>query len=158
LQFYVTTDVYFVLKTWRPFTQRQSSFPRPNKIDHFVHNDGDRKTKFLSLSLPYLYGPLPLVWRDILIFKKVVLFLPKSRPKCTNIAHNFVGKMWRDTLANHLCVIRWHFSVPPRKCHVLFEWPITPIPNFTISNISYFSVYSLKNQRFFHYCTALLFL
>jgi len=28
-------------------------FPCPNKIDRFVHNDGDRKTEVLSLSLRY---------------------------------------------------------------------------------------------------------
>ncbi len=28
-------------------------FPRPNKIDSFVHNDGDRKSELLSLSLRY---------------------------------------------------------------------------------------------------------
>jgi len=34
-------------------TQCRSSFPPPNKIDNFVHNDGDRKTKLLSPSLQY---------------------------------------------------------------------------------------------------------
>ncbi len=29
-------------------------FPRPNKIDCFVHNDGDRETELLSLSIPAL--------------------------------------------------------------------------------------------------------
>jgi len=41
------------LEAWRPFTQLRSSFPHPSKIDRFVHNDGDRKTEFLSLSLRY---------------------------------------------------------------------------------------------------------
>ncbi len=50
---FLRSEAKFV--TWRPFTHRWSSFPCPNKIDRFVHNDGDRKTKFLSLSLRYCY-------------------------------------------------------------------------------------------------------
>jgi hypothetical protein len=30
------------------FTQRWLRFPCPNKIDHFVHNNGDRKTEFFE--------------------------------------------------------------------------------------------------------------
>jgi len=36
---------------WRRFTHSLVEFPRPNKIDRFVHNDGGRKTELLSLSL-----------------------------------------------------------------------------------------------------------
>jgi len=49
---FLRSEAKFV--TWRPFTQHQSSVPRPNKIDRYVHNDGDRKTKFLGLSLRYV--------------------------------------------------------------------------------------------------------
>jgi len=38
---------------WRPFKHSLVEFPHPNKIDHFVHNDGDRESKLLSLSLRY---------------------------------------------------------------------------------------------------------
>ncbi len=33
------------------YTQCRSNFPSPNKADRFVHNDRDRKTELLSLSL-----------------------------------------------------------------------------------------------------------
>jgi len=39
---------------WRPFKHSLVEFPRPNKIDRFVHKDGDREIKLLSLSLQYL--------------------------------------------------------------------------------------------------------
>jgi len=38
---------------WRPFNTALVKFPHPVKIDRFVHNDGDRKTELLSLSLQY---------------------------------------------------------------------------------------------------------
>jgi len=36
---------------WRPFKHSLVEFPRPNKIDRFVHKDGNREIKLLSLSL-----------------------------------------------------------------------------------------------------------
>jgi len=57
LRFYVTTAVYFVLDpgrhilAWRRLYTSWVEFPRPNKIDRFVHNDRDRKSELLSLSL-----------------------------------------------------------------------------------------------------------
>jgi len=39
--------------TWCPFKHSLVKFPCPNKIDRFVHNDGDRESKLLSLSLRY---------------------------------------------------------------------------------------------------------
>ncbi len=49
--FCVTTDVYFPRDltpelAWHRFTQSLVKFPRPNKIDRFVHNDGDRKSGY----------------------------------------------------------------------------------------------------------------
>jgi len=38
---------------WHPLIRGLVEFPRSDKIDRFVHNDGDRKTEFLSLSLQY---------------------------------------------------------------------------------------------------------
>ncbi len=57
IRFCVTTDVYFVqdlgpqILAWRRLYTAWAEFPRPNKIDRFVHNDGDRKSELLSLSL-----------------------------------------------------------------------------------------------------------
>jgi len=57
LRFCVTTDVYFVqdlgrqILAWCRLYTAWVEFTRPNKIDCFIHNDGDRKSKLLSLSL-----------------------------------------------------------------------------------------------------------
>jgi len=40
---------------WRPFKHSLVEFPCPNMIDRFVHNDGDRENKLLSLSLQYFF-------------------------------------------------------------------------------------------------------
>jgi len=59
LRFCVTTDVYFVqdlgrqILAWHCLYTTWVEFPCPNKIDCFVHNDGDRTSKLLSLSLRY---------------------------------------------------------------------------------------------------------
>ncbi len=60
LVFCVTTDVYFVfylcqkILAWHCLCTATFEFPRPNKIDRFIHKNGDRKTELLSLSLCYL--------------------------------------------------------------------------------------------------------
>ncbi len=38
---------------WRPFEHSLGQVSPPNKIDRFVHNDRDRETELLSLSLRY---------------------------------------------------------------------------------------------------------
>jgi len=59
LRFCVTTGVYLVLKIWSQVGSLASvytasvEFPRPSKIERFVHNEEDRKTELLSLSLRY---------------------------------------------------------------------------------------------------------
>jgi len=59
LRFCVTTDVLFRSRSktpdlsWRCLYTAWVEFPRPNKIECFVHNDGDRTSKLLSLSLRY---------------------------------------------------------------------------------------------------------
>jgi len=59
LQFCVTTDVYFVqylgcqIFAGRRLYTAWVEFPCPNKVDHYIHNYGDRKSEWLSLSLLY---------------------------------------------------------------------------------------------------------
>jgi hypothetical protein len=43
------------LEAWHWYYTASVKFPRPDKIDRFVHNDGDRKPYFLSLSLQLLH-------------------------------------------------------------------------------------------------------
>ncbi len=66
-------------------------FPRPNKIDRFVHTDSDRKTEFLSLSLQYNYLSLLDEIRDTLcrnlpeLFCEPKLFIPGSTAKLNKL-------------------------------------------------------------------------
>jgi hypothetical protein len=55
LKFCVTTDVYLFSRSDAKLHAYTASveFPQPNKKDRFVHNDRDRKTELLSLSLRY---------------------------------------------------------------------------------------------------------
>jgi len=39
---------------WRLLITALVKFPRTDKIDRFVHNDRDRKTELLNLSLRYI--------------------------------------------------------------------------------------------------------
>ncbi len=52
-------------------------FPRPVKIDCFVHNDGDRKTELLNLSLLCLNCFRGLGPEQKTIFSFVVLLCPQ---------------------------------------------------------------------------------
>jgi len=49
---------------WCPFKHSLVKFPRPSKIDRFVHNDGDRESKLLSLSLWYY-----VLWSDVYLLR-----------------------------------------------------------------------------------------
>ncbi len=59
MRFCVTIDVYFVqdlgcqILALRRLYIAWVEFPRLTKIDRFKHNDGDRKSKLLSLLLRY---------------------------------------------------------------------------------------------------------
>jgi len=48
-------DLGHQILAWRHLYTAWVKFPCPNKIDHFIHNDRDRKSELLSLSLRYFF-------------------------------------------------------------------------------------------------------
>jgi len=48
---YFVQDLECQILAWHRLYTAWVNFPSPNKIDRFVHNDGDRKCELLSLSL-----------------------------------------------------------------------------------------------------------
>jgi len=90
LQFCVTTDVYLVLKIWSQVGSLASlvEFPRPNKIDRFVHNDGDKRPS----SWLYLY--------DIVIISLVKKAHPDSTKVLKLNLSSFTEKMCSFVILN----------------------------------------------------------
>jgi len=68
---------------WHLFNTAWVKFPCPNKIDRFVHNDGDIKSKLLSLSLRYMYFAAIIIACHYLLWNRLLtrqlLYLIKPR-------------------------------------------------------------------------------
>ncbi len=126
--FCVTTDLYLFSTSEANSGCLESvytvlvEFPCPNKIDCFVHNDGDRKSKLLSLSLLYNYkntvnirflDKINLIGQLDFMLKKIFVTVPK------NMIHFRGGYKWPKN--NHLA---YFVNIQPKSLIRSIQWQL----------------------------------